>query len=198
VERRTIWSFLKPADPVEKLAELDPEDPLIKGMASERAVRTVKKISPEEFYEQYRHPQLPVIIKGIANRWPGSTKWRDPHFFSDNFGKAHVPIEVGGNYLDSNWTQKLVTFKDFIEKYVTLESKYGKLRLKFTNSLQQEKEASFANHRSLIPQKDQTLTKPQAKRRKLAIWRNTSSSHRFQNSPKTLRFLLTAPSMETP
>lgn len=106
-----------------KLAELDDSEPLIKNLASERAIHTIKKISPEDFHQTYREKNMPVIIRGIVSQWPAAQKWKDPHYFSENFGKSHVPIEVGGHYLATHWTQKLVTFKDFIEKYITLENK---------------------------------------------------------------------------
>lgn len=123
---RSIWSFLKSPEPVAKLAELDEVNPdiLISKMAPDRMIASVKRISPEEFHAQYRLLNKPVIVKGIANTWPAATKWKDPNFFANNFGKSHVPIEVGGHYLDPHWTQKLVTFKDFIQRYITLEDKY--------------------------------------------------------------------------
>jgi hypothetical protein len=122
-ERRSIWSFLKSPEPIENLAELDATDPLISNMSADRMIGSVKRIAPEEFYNKYRLLSQPIIIKGIASGWAAATKWKDPHYFSKNFGTSHVPIEVGGHYLASNWTQKMVSFKDFIEKYITLENK---------------------------------------------------------------------------
>lgn len=106
------------------MAELDDSDPLIQNISPERTIGTVKRITPEDFYQLYREPSIPIIIKGIANGWAASSKWKDPHYFSELYGKSQVPIEVGGHYLDVNWTQKMVSFKDFIEKYITLENKY--------------------------------------------------------------------------
>lgn len=128
---RSLWSFLKPAEPVSSLSELDNSDPLIQAIAPERAIGSVKRIIPEDFYQQYRIPGIPVIIRGIANGWGAGTKWKDPHYFSNLYGRSHVPIEVGGHYLDVNWTQKMVSFKDFIEQYITLENKYVNGRFLF-------------------------------------------------------------------
>lgn len=102
------------------------DDPLIQNISPERVIGSVKRITPEDFYQLYREPSIPVIIKGIANGWAASTKWKDPHYFSKLYGKSQVPIEVGGHYVDVNWTQKMVSFKDFIETYITLENKYAK------------------------------------------------------------------------
>lgn len=121
--RRTLWGFLK-TEEVSKLDELDTSDPLVASISPARAIPVVKRISAEEFYKNYRKPELPVIIKGIVREWPAATKWKDPHYFSTTFPRAQVPIEVGGHYLDSHWTQKLVSFKDFIDKYITLEDRY--------------------------------------------------------------------------
>jgi lysine-specific demethylase 8 len=114
---------LKAPEPVEQLAELDASDPLVQNISADRTIGSVKRISPEDFHQKYRLTSTPVIIKGIASAWPAATKWKDPRYFSEHFGKSSVPIEVGGHYLASNWTQKMVSFKDFIEKYITLENK---------------------------------------------------------------------------
>lgn len=121
--KRSLWSFLKEPEAVEKLAELDSSEPLIQNLSPERAIASVKRLTPEEFHNQYRLPSKPVILKGIANTWAAGAKWKDPRYFATHFGKSSVPIEVNGHYLQSNWTQKMVSFKDFIEKYITLENK---------------------------------------------------------------------------
>lgn len=121
--KRSLWSFLKEPEAVEKLAELDASEPLIQNLSPERAIASVKRLTPEEFHNQYRLPSKPVILKGIANTWAAGAKWKDPRYFATHFGKSSVPIEVNGHYLQSNWTQKMVSFKDFIEKYITLENK---------------------------------------------------------------------------
>jgi len=33
-----------------------------------------------------------------------------------------VPIELGKRYTDDNWTQKLMTIRDFIEKYIETDT----------------------------------------------------------------------------
>lgn len=46
--------------------------------------------------------------------WPASKKWLDVNYLLSIAAHRTVPIEIGSHYLESNWSQKLMTFKDFI------------------------------------------------------------------------------------
>lgn len=49
--------------------------------------------------------------------WPALTKWLDVGYLLQVAGERTVPIEVGNHYADENWSQKLMTLKDFINKH---------------------------------------------------------------------------------
>lgn len=49
--------------------------------------------------------------------WPATKKWLDVNYLLRIAGDRTVPIEVGSHYADENWSQKLMTLKDFIYKH---------------------------------------------------------------------------------
>jgi hypothetical protein len=38
-------------------------------------IDVVNNISPEEFRSKYLKPQVPLIIKGLADKYPAGKKW---------------------------------------------------------------------------------------------------------------------------
>ncbi|KAG0237724.1 hypothetical protein BGW42_000130 [Actinomortierella wolfii] len=64
------------------------------------------------------HP-TPLIITGAMEHWPALTKWKDLDALCKAAGPDRlVPIEIGSQYTDEHWTQKLVTTREFIEQYI--------------------------------------------------------------------------------
>lgn len=49
--------------------------------------------------------------------WPATKKWLDVNYLLRVAGDRTVPIEIGSHYTDENWSQKLMTLKDFIYKH---------------------------------------------------------------------------------
>nr|A8E534.1 RecName: Full=Lysine-specific demethylase 8; AltName: Full=JmjC domain-containing protein 5; AltName: Full=Jumonji domain-containing protein 5 [Danio rerio]AAI53447.1 Zgc:173863 protein [Danio rerio] len=76
--------------------------------------------SLERFRSDFLDPKKPVIIEGITDLWPAFTQ----HPWSIDYlrtvaGCRTVPIEVGSKYTDEEWSQKLITVNDFIDRYIT-------------------------------------------------------------------------------
>lgn len=44
-------------------------------------------------------------------------KWTDVNYLLTVAGERTVPIELGSHYADENWSQKLMTLKEFIRNY---------------------------------------------------------------------------------
>lgn len=86
-----------------------------------------------ERYLQYpRNPQLgpePLIITGAVNHWPAFSNhpWNSQSYLLSLTvgGRRLVPIEVGRSYIDEGWGQKIITFKQFLETYITLDNLSG-------------------------------------------------------------------------
>ncbi|KAF8982868.1 hypothetical protein BGZ46_000430 [Entomortierella lignicola] len=64
----------------------------------------------------------PIVITGAIEHWPARERWTDLDTICRTAGPDRlVPIEIGSQYTDEQWTQKLVTMREFIEKYITLD-----------------------------------------------------------------------------
>ncbi|KAF9350549.1 Lysine-specific demethylase 8 [Mortierella sp. AD094] len=62
----------------------------------------------------------PIIITGAIDHWPARERWTDLDTICRTAGPDRlVPIEIGSQYTDEQWTQKLVTMREFIEQYIT-------------------------------------------------------------------------------
>ncbi|CAH1159504.1 unnamed protein product [Phyllotreta striolata] len=73
--------------------------------------------SLEYFNKHYFLPQTPVKLQGCLQHWPALKKWQDINYLLEIAGDRTVPIEIGSHYVDENWTQKLMTLKEFIERH---------------------------------------------------------------------------------
>ncbi|KAF2840173.1 Clavaminate synthase-like protein [Patellaria atrata CBS 101060] len=66
----------------------------------------------------------PLIITGAIANWPAlseaSRSWNDPSYLLRQTlgGRRLVPIELGRSYTDDDWGQSIVTFKEFMERYM--------------------------------------------------------------------------------
>ncbi|XP_053603063.1 bifunctional peptidase and arginyl-hydroxylase JMJD5 [Plodia interpunctella] len=72
----------------------------------------------EDFYSNYIIKEQPVVLDNCVNHWPALDKWKNPDYFKKLAGLRTVPIELGKVYTDSDWTQKLMTIGEFIDKYI--------------------------------------------------------------------------------
>ncbi|KAM0755205.1 Clavaminate synthase-like protein [Meredithblackwellia eburnea MCA 4105] len=58
----------------------------------------------------------PFIIKSGCCHWPASTHWHSFEYLSRIAGPGRVvPVEVGRNYTDENWGQRIVGFDEFLD-----------------------------------------------------------------------------------
>ena len=77
----------------------------------------------EDFVNQYKCSKQPVLIKNVISHWPAISKdssniW-SISYFQKIAGYRTVPVEIGSRYTDDDWTQRLMTINEFIEKYVS-------------------------------------------------------------------------------
>lgn len=72
--------------------------------------------------QQIQVARTPVVITDALDHWPAmSTRpWasRDYWFQQTLEGRRLVPVEVGRSYTDEGWGQRIMPFKDFVEKYI--------------------------------------------------------------------------------
>ncbi|KAG6437944.1 hypothetical protein SASPL_102875 [Salvia splendens] len=87
--------------------------------AKSLSTKTVAKkggLSLEEFLREHFIPGLPVIISGSMDHWPATDRWSDMNYIKKVAGFRTVPVEVGRNYLSSDWKQELITISEFLER----------------------------------------------------------------------------------
>ncbi|XP_030506201.2 lysine-specific demethylase JMJ30 [Cannabis sativa] len=79
-------------------------------------------LSMEGFLREYLLNGLPVVINDAMTHWPAMTKWKDLDYLKTIAGDRTVPVEVGKNYLCSEWKQELITFSQFLERIRAISS----------------------------------------------------------------------------
>lgn len=71
----------------------------------------------------YKNFESWKTIKRIKKQQNSLIQWFSFSFsyFNENIGHRTVPIEIGSSYANSDWKQTLMTFRDFIKKFVECE-----------------------------------------------------------------------------
>lgn len=69
----------------------------------------------------------PLILEHAIQHWPALSErpWSDPNYLLKRTlgGRRLVPVETGRSYTDSNWGQRIITFKEFMTKYMLGDKK---------------------------------------------------------------------------
>jgi lysine-specific demethylase 8 len=77
-----------------------------------------------QFKYKYMDRGQPVIVTGAMEAWPamgvdgGSRSWENLDYIVGVAGHRTVPVEVGPNYMDTQWGQQLMTVRKFIDEFV--------------------------------------------------------------------------------
>ncbi|KAK2974790.1 hypothetical protein RJ640_026766 [Escallonia rubra] len=79
-------------------------------------------LSFEGFLRDYFLPGSPVILSDCMAHWPARTKWNDMDYLKKVAGCRTIPVEVGQNYLCTEWKQELITFSEFLERIQSNDS----------------------------------------------------------------------------
>ncbi|KAL8944867.1 MAG: hypothetical protein Q9216_000157 [Gyalolechia sp. 2 TL-2023] len=68
----------------------------------------------------------PLCIKGALTHWPAMHErpWSSPEYLLEMTfgGRRLIPVEIGRSYVDAQWGQSIITFKDFMENYMMSEA----------------------------------------------------------------------------
>ena len=73
----------------------------------------------------------PLVILGGLTHWPAlhERPWSSPAYWMNKTfgGRRLIPVEVGRSYTDEEWGQSIITFREFMEKYMLNEQvEYGR------------------------------------------------------------------------
>ncbi|KAK3182318.1 hypothetical protein K4F52_006320 [Lecanicillium sp. MT-2017a] len=91
-------------------------------MASKADFRTLSRMKFEDYMNKGKGDPRPVVFTDLINDWPAlqDSLWCKPDYLlSKTFGgRRLVPVEVGRSYVDEDWGQELVPFKEFLKRYL--------------------------------------------------------------------------------
>lgn len=85
--------------------------------ASRNTIPTLAAL-PSIFTPQQHWSRAPFVIRGYADHWPAMHhphQWASLSYLFSVAGPGRmVPVEVGDDYRSDDWTQKLITWEDFL------------------------------------------------------------------------------------
>ncbi|KAI8643233.1 hypothetical protein BD408DRAFT_475466 [Parasitella parasitica] len=61
-----------------------------------------------------------IISKGVIDHWQafGQHPWSSMNYLKSIAADRVVPVEIGSQYTDANWSQKMMRFSDFINQHI--------------------------------------------------------------------------------
>ncbi|KAK7312418.1 hypothetical protein VNO77_36261 [Canavalia gladiata] len=83
---------------------------------SSNLVAKKSALSLEKFLKDHYLSGSPVIISDCMAHWPAKTKWNNEDYLLRVAGDRTVPVEVGKNYLCTEWKQELISFSEFLQR----------------------------------------------------------------------------------
>ncbi|KAL8671866.1 MAG: hypothetical protein Q9168_003656 [Polycauliona sp. 1 TL-2023] len=73
-------------------------------------------------FETHMKTAQPLCIKDALAHWPAlhERPWSSPAYLLEKTlgGRRLIPVEIGRSYTDLDWGQSIITFKDFMERYM--------------------------------------------------------------------------------
>ncbi|XP_022184844.2 bifunctional peptidase and arginyl-hydroxylase JMJD5 [Nilaparvata lugens] len=86
-------------------------------------IDTLSCPSLETFYAIFFLPRKPVKLEACMTHWPALNKWNSLDYISAKAGGRTVPVEIGSRYDEEEWSQSLMTVREFIRTHITSENK---------------------------------------------------------------------------
>lgn len=76
-----------------------------------------------EWFLEHCNQQVPtpfVVSKGVIDHWPAFNEhpWSSMDYLKSIAADRVVPVEIGSQYTDANWSQKMMRFSDFINQHI--------------------------------------------------------------------------------
>ncbi|KAK2768289.1 hypothetical protein FQN54_000142 [Arachnomyces sp. PD_36] len=88
----------------------------------EHPVPRISAPSLESFTKHMQGARTPVIVKDAVDHWPAFSDrpWSSREYWLQRTfgGRRLVPVEVGRSYTDEGWGQRIMSFKEFLDKYI--------------------------------------------------------------------------------
>ncbi|KAL9627714.1 MAG: hypothetical protein Q9164_007516, partial [Protoblastenia rupestris] len=85
-------------------------------------------LSMEQF-ARYLSTGEPLVITDAIAHWPAfhERPWKSPEYLLKKTfgGRRLIPVELGRSYTDAGWGQSIITFKEFINRYMLRSDNEG-------------------------------------------------------------------------
>lgn len=77
-------------------------------------------ISLLAFQQHLDYQGGPLVIQDIVNYWPATELWSNPQYLYRRtlHGQRLVPVELGRSYTDTDWSQKIMPFSEFLTDHL--------------------------------------------------------------------------------
>jgi len=90
-------------------------------------LQRVSRPSLEQFLTEHMNAQVPVIITDSIAHWPAlcdkERSWSDLRYLKQTAGLRTVPVEIGESYMSDSWSQELMPFSSFVDRFVVGEER---------------------------------------------------------------------------
>lgn len=88
--------------------------------------------SIQHFKENHFNKSQPAVLRDCMSQWSAMTKWNKTSYLIDVCRNRIIPIEIGKNYTNENWSQDLVKFEDFFRRqFLNDETSSGSKRIEY-------------------------------------------------------------------
>ncbi|KAI8342808.1 hypothetical protein BC941DRAFT_466475 [Chlamydoabsidia padenii] len=118
-----IQSWLRPSATDPLLITLDPTTTT--SLMVHHPIPTLHQPPDYLWFETHINQPTPTPLHlscGLLEHWPALQSWQDLNYLLQLAGDRMVPIEIGSNYTDTLWQQKLVRMEDFIHDHILSSS----------------------------------------------------------------------------
>jgi hypothetical protein len=84
----------------------------------------VERLDFLQFQQHLDIKAMPIIIKGVIDDWPAAAapdrRWADPSYLlkATLGGRRLVPVELGRSYTDDDWSQRIMTFAEYMDTHL--------------------------------------------------------------------------------
>lgn len=73
--------------------------------------------------------ETPVVLCGLAREWPACTdgqhSWASLDYLRSVAGQRTVPVELGAHYMADGWSQQLMLFGEFLDRFIVKVAEDG-------------------------------------------------------------------------
>lgn len=87
-----------------------------------RPIRSISDCSMYGFEKYLALGSAPLVMKDGLGHWPAlhERPWSSPAYLIEKTfgGRRLIPVEVGRSYTDDGWGQSIITFKEFMDRYL--------------------------------------------------------------------------------